>query len=781
MAINIKFDVKPVDMSFGVNPSVRMSGEAYGLKGDPGTTFTPSVSEEGVISWTNDGGKENPTPVNIKGPKGDQGDTPDISGKADKADTVLETTLSRGRKANTTVGTGSIAFGYNVEASGSQSQAFGNATKASGSYARSEGSETIASGPYSTAEGYRSVARSTASHAEGIMSTANGSAAHSEGSNSKADGSASHSGGTGTVASHRSQHSFGEYNITDQSTAPATDRGTYIEIVGNGTGNNARSNARTLDWSGNEELAGDLTINKGSTNESSMSDVAEDVNSLKSAIDSVTNDENLFNTSTATDGKRINGSGGLNDDNTTYTSDYIPVKPGMYYYVNYPVLDIRHRVAIYNSSKVFISNELYEQNYVKIPASGAYIRFCGLLTEKSTAKAVWMSANDYVFRNLISELVSLSNILTGTTWGSGWVSQTSGNITANDSYTTTDYIAVTGGKYIVSCLNNARCEMFTIAVYDSSKNVIAGSGATGNGTQGLSGYFILPINAAYVKITYRTSVYSSSIIVYQYDYNIGYNPSDFYNIKEQALLPVYAEIAGIKSEAQSKWHGKTMLSVGDSQTAQNKWQPFVSSFLGMSSLVQGFSGMTVAVSNPNNVGNCLSSNYIMGQIDSYLSDKDFDVLLFMGGTNDWRYDGVKHEGYSNILIGENTDMTNTTFKGALKTFVSHFQAEYPTKTIVLMSNIGGRSIDAGTDTPATNMTAPLENNNGYTQATFAQATKEMAEYLGVPYIDVYDCGINIYNTASYLQDGLHINSTTGAKKVADCVISGLTSIQPYCS
>ena len=36
-------------------------------------TFTPSVSAEGVISWTNDGDLENPTPVNIKGPAGATG------------------------------------------------------------------------------------------------------------------------------------------------------------------------------------------------------------------------------------------------------------------------------------------------------------------------------------------------------------------------------------------------------------------------------------------------------------------------------------------------------------------------------------------------------------------------------------------------------------------------------------------------------------------------------------------------------------------------------------
>jgi len=58
-----------------------------GQNGNPGTdgaTFTPTVSSEGVISWTNDGGKTNPQPVSIKGPQGEQG----IQGvKGDKGDT----------------------------------------------------------------------------------------------------------------------------------------------------------------------------------------------------------------------------------------------------------------------------------------------------------------------------------------------------------------------------------------------------------------------------------------------------------------------------------------------------------------------------------------------------------------------------------------------------------------------------------------------------------------------------------------------------------------------
>lgn len=43
----------------------------YGETGLNGTTFTPSVDASGNISWTNDGGKTNPTTQNIKGPKGD--------------------------------------------------------------------------------------------------------------------------------------------------------------------------------------------------------------------------------------------------------------------------------------------------------------------------------------------------------------------------------------------------------------------------------------------------------------------------------------------------------------------------------------------------------------------------------------------------------------------------------------------------------------------------------------------------------------------------------------
>lgn len=90
--------------------------------------------------------------------------------------------------------------------------------------------------------------------------TATGAYSTTEGFNCEASGSGSHAEGDGTIANHNSQHVFGTYNLADTSSESATSKGNYAEIVGNGTGINSRSNARTLDWSGNEVLAGGLKV-----------------------------------------------------------------------------------------------------------------------------------------------------------------------------------------------------------------------------------------------------------------------------------------------------------------------------------------------------------------------------------------------------------------------------------------------------------------------------------------------------------------------------------------
>lgn len=52
-----------------------------GNDGENGATFTPSVNQNGDLSWTNDKGLVNPPTINIKGPKGDAGEPGQSAGQ----------------------------------------------------------------------------------------------------------------------------------------------------------------------------------------------------------------------------------------------------------------------------------------------------------------------------------------------------------------------------------------------------------------------------------------------------------------------------------------------------------------------------------------------------------------------------------------------------------------------------------------------------------------------------------------------------------------------------
>ena len=183
----------------------------------------------------------------------------------------------------------SFAEGQNTKATGIASHAEGCVTSASGLNSHAEGSYNVASGDYSHAEGYHVSSTDDYAHSEGYYTTSSGAVSHSEGSMNIASGNSSHAEGAVNVASgytshvegygneatHRSQHVFGEYAAYDPSTSDSTNRGTYVEIVGNGM-EDSRSNARTLDWQGNEAIAGSLTVGKGSASEATLTPIMVD-------------------------------------------------------------------------------------------------------------------------------------------------------------------------------------------------------------------------------------------------------------------------------------------------------------------------------------------------------------------------------------------------------------------------------------------------------------------------------------------------------------------------
>lgn len=147
----------------------------------------------------------------------------------------------------------SMAAGTAAKATGNCSFASGSVVTASGAYSFAQGSQNTASGAFSHAEGANNTASATTAHAEGRNNTASGFYSHAEGQHTTASDYRAHAEGYYTTASSENQHVSGKYNVDDSAD-------TYAEIIGNGTADNARSNARTLDWSGNEELQGELYL-----------------------------------------------------------------------------------------------------------------------------------------------------------------------------------------------------------------------------------------------------------------------------------------------------------------------------------------------------------------------------------------------------------------------------------------------------------------------------------------------------------------------------------------
>ena len=173
-------------------------------------------------------------------------------------------------------GNRSHAEGYGTIALESASHAEGVGAIASGFVSHAEGNGTKASSDYSHAEGNLTEASGQISHAEGIRTTASGSNSHAEGDSTIASGDSSHAEGLETKAQGNNQHVQGKYNISDTTSA---------HIVGNGSSISNKSNAHTLDWSGNAWFAGDVYT--GSTSGTNK-DAGSKVLATKEYVDSKT-------------------------------------------------------------------------------------------------------------------------------------------------------------------------------------------------------------------------------------------------------------------------------------------------------------------------------------------------------------------------------------------------------------------------------------------------------------------------------------------------------------
>lgn len=157
----------------------------------------------------------------------------------------------------------SMAMNAYCEANGNYSVASGAVTSANGNYSVAGGCFSQANGDYSVAFGNRLSSGLVDTQANGRMGVAIGYGCIADGNNSRALGQGVNTKGTLSTgigdritANGRLHFAIGKYNLVEEGDL-------YAFSVGNGTSEEARSNAFTLDWEGNGCYQGKVESKSG--------------------------------------------------------------------------------------------------------------------------------------------------------------------------------------------------------------------------------------------------------------------------------------------------------------------------------------------------------------------------------------------------------------------------------------------------------------------------------------------------------------------------------------
>ena len=141
-----------------------------------------------------------------------------------------------------------------------------------------------------------------------------------------------------------------------------------------------------------------------------------------------------------------------------------------------------------------------------------------------------------------------------------------------------------------------------------------------------------------------------------------------------------------------------------------------------------------------------------------------DYIVAAYGTNDY--------GSPDVPLGTTTDTTGATFKGAINYAVNKICTAYPNIKILFVSPIWRSRYNSGDG----NDSDVYANSRGNYLLDFVDAMKQMAELNKMPCVDMYrTSGINKYNGATLLSDGLHPVAGVGYQRIAEKIAAGLVA------
>lgn len=185
--------------------------------------------------------------------------------------------------------------------------------------------------------------------------------------------------------------------------------------------------------------------------------------------------------------------------------------------------------------------------------------------------------------------------------------------------------------------------------YDSNKNFLA----TRYIQQRFKACNAFDNSLAYVRIAVQNNLYNNDVIVTD-----GNNPAPYvgHKVIPNNLMPI----------AKTWYYGKKVATLGDSITAMETWQPHLKNALGITYTNCGIGGTLVCGVSANAMWQDVRINSI---------PTDSDVVIVMGGSNDW----VSEKSLGNI---NSTDVT--VFYGAYKTMLDKIYDRVPNAKVILM-------------------------------------------------------------------------------------------------
>lgn len=231
------------------------------------------------------------------------------------------------------------------------------------------------------------------------------------------------------------------------------------------------------------------------------------------------------------------------------------------------------------------------------------------------------------------------------------------------------------------------------------------------------------------------------------------------------ITGLMSRVTALESEAGSDklFTGKKCVTLGDSITYRNVFQPPIAEALGMTMVNQGIGSTCLGGANDTSA---MCSNTRLTRV----LNETPDYVTILGGANDLTTNmeiGTEAE-FPKALAEKNLD----TFLGAYSYIIEYLLDHDPTLDIMILGTTWAH--EDGT---------LYSQTKTYTQ--YSEASKKVAQYYGLPFVDLHgQCGFNTFTMGSasanqiYSSDRIHPN-VDGGKRMASLIIAKMIEAWKY--